>query len=91
MTSRQAAWLALALIGVCVSVALPWRAGPASRALLKPVVILGVDGMDPGALRRGSFQLEGLTVEVLMDTAGLQAHMAQLRAAASGVPPGPIA
>ena len=65
MTSRQAAWLALALIGVCVSVALPWRAGPASRALLKPVVILGVDGMDPGALRRGSFQLEGLTVEVL--------------------------
>jgi hypothetical protein len=36
-------------------------------------------------------QARGLAVEVLMDTAGLQAHMAQLRAAASGVPPGPIA
>jgi predicted AlkP superfamily phosphohydrolase/phosphomutase len=49
LTSRHC--LALALIGLCVSAALPWRADSGSGDLPKPVVILGVDGMDPDILK----------------------------------------
>jgi hypothetical protein len=49
---------------------------------------MGAYASDPAV---AALQARGLAVEVLMNTAELQAHIAELRAAASGVPPPPIA